>query len=316
MSVHLGMPFAFPLDNLTSPHGGTTSVPYPSYPAQLKERSDFSTSTSVGRRAVPPTYPPGIFFTMGASRNYCEGGVDTSALFQSLSSFKGTQEPILCKVAGGDMNTLTKKPQNFQRVDKTHQQNNALGSMPAERNDASTNVQASLTSPPTGSQKRCRSTPKNDADSRESTEENEALVTSDSSGTGQGHITTLMLCNIPRTLSQERLVQVIDDLGFACMYNLVYIPVGIKLNLGYGFVNFLTPQVARSFIVSFDRFVFSTSSKRPHAQIANTQGLTETLAIIRRGDNFRKRGLAPLVFTAGGDVSVQELGVGPGGAFL
>jgi len=58
-------------------------------------------------------------------------------------------------------------------------------------------------------------------------------------------ITTLMMRGIPCSCTQERLLQILDELGFQGQYDFFYLPRKTQQsNLGYAFVNFLDMEWA------------------------------------------------------------------------
>lgn len=131
------------------------------------------------------------------------------------------------------------------------------------------------------------------------------------------NVVTLMVCNLPRKVTQERLAQVVDELGFAGMYDLIYIPLAAEFSHGYGFVNFHTPDAAASFSAAIKGYRFcDSSSKRAFAQPAKTQGFHDTLATIRSGGNARKRGHFPLLFKDIQALAGEDLALGHWRVFL
>jgi len=59
-------------------------------------------------------------------------------------------------------------------------------------------------------------------------------------------VTTLMIRNIPNKCTQQMLIKELDSLGFKGEYDFVYLPMDTftRLNVGYGFVNFVTVGAA------------------------------------------------------------------------
>jgi hypothetical protein len=112
---------------------------------------------------------------------------------------------------------------------------------------------------------------------------------------GGGHtavpITTMMLKNIPCRKSQEEVMAHIDKKGFAHRYDFFYLPRDVKFraNLGYAFINFITPEDAAAFQNEMNgyRFANSGSSKACAAVPAHVQGLMNNLAAFKRTEVMR-----------------------------
>lgn len=68
--------------------------------------------------------------------------------------------------------------------------------------------------------------------------------------------TTLMLRNLPREYTRESLCGLLDAVGFARLYDFIYIPHNIETHasLGFCFVNFVTPADAQRASEVFDGF--------------------------------------------------------------
>jgi len=62
-------------------------------------------------------------------------------------------------------------------------------------------------------------------------------------------VTTLVIRNLPFSMSQDDLLQAIDASGFAGSYDFVYLPHKFKehRNVGFGFINFLNADIAQQF---------------------------------------------------------------------
>ncbi|CAE7697982.1 ML2 [Symbiodinium pilosum] len=70
--------------------------------------------------------------------------------------------------------------------------------------------------------------------------------------------TTIMLRNIPKDTTREALVELLDSLGYAKMYDFLYLPRDFKDNFaiyGYAFVNFISHEQASQARELFDGFV-------------------------------------------------------------
>lgn len=94
---------------------------------------------------------------------------------------------------------------------------------------------------------------------------NKEAPPSDLACIAHGAPTTIMLRNIPNRYSQNSLIGLLDDRGFACRYDFVYLPMDFRngVNLGYAFVNFAEPQDALGAMEAFNGFTgwFYESSK-------------------------------------------------------
>jgi hypothetical protein len=94
-------------------------------------------------------------------------------------------------------------------------------------------------------------------------------------------VTTMMLRNIPNKYTQNTLLQEIDDLGFSGTYDFFYLPMDVhnRSNVGYAFINFLSPPNAERFrrIFSDHRFQRFQSRKISSVCTAHVQGLDANL---------------------------------------
>jgi len=72
----------------------------------------------------------------------------------------------------------------------------------------------------------------------------------------EGPPTTVMMRNIPNDYTRELLLTLIEENGFAGQYDLVYLPVDFKteVGLGYSFINFIEPRDAERFHMAFHGF--------------------------------------------------------------
>mmetsp|Transcript_107276 Transcript_107276/g.298840 ORF Transcript_107276/g.298840 Transcript_107276/m.298840 type:complete len:210 (+) Transcript_107276:2-631(+) len=100
-----------------------------------------------------------------------------------------------------------------------------------------------------------------------------------------GPITTLMIRNIPCSITQRQLAEVVAELGYGGKFDLLFMPTpnrpsaSANSNLGYGFVNFTHAADAESFAEAIEgyRFQGTASVKVCTAQPAHVQGFDGTL---------------------------------------
>ncbi|CAK0813884.1 unnamed protein product [Prorocentrum cordatum] len=97
--------------------------------------------------------------------------------------------------------------------------------------------------------------------------------------------TTLLLRNLPYVLTRDMFVQLLDSHGFRTQYDLVYLPVDFKTNqnLGYGFVNAVSPEIATRFFIAFDGFQAwpKKSLKTCSVCWSDRQGLESNIRVYR-----------------------------------
>jgi RNA recognition motif-containing protein len=98
---------------------------------------------------------------------------------------------------------------------------------------------------------------------------------------------TLMVRNIPCKYTQEQLLAEVRECS--TKFDFLHLPVARTLkankNLGYAFINFTSPEEARSFMVAFqDRAFqrFPKSTKQAHVDYAQLQGFNENVAFFKR----------------------------------
>eukprot|EP00928_Gymnodinium_smaydae_P037498 TRINITY_DN26017_c0_g2_i1.p2 TRINITY_DN26017_c0_g2~~TRINITY_DN26017_c0_g2_i1.p2 ORF type:complete len:442 (+),score=78.15 TRINITY_DN26017_c0_g2_i1:95-1327(+) len=128
---------------------------------------------------------------------------------------------------------------------------------------------------------------------------------------GNAPITTMMLRNIPNKYTQAKLLQELDDSGFAGTYDFFYLPMDVhnRSNVGYAFVNFPSPIHAEEFRRQFSQHHFQRfhSRKVGTVCVAHVQGLNQNLRHFRnravtqaKNDQYR-----PIVFRGSERVSFE-----------
>jgi len=97
----------------------------------------------------------------------------------------------------------------------------------------------------------------------------------------QSFWTTVMLKNIPNDYTQEMLLKLLDDEGFSCKYDFVYLPMDFRSGsaFGYAFINLLTPEDTHLFESHFQGFCSWAFPSRKVAEVTWSrpmQGLAAT----------------------------------------
>lgn len=75
-------------------------------------------------------------------------------------------------------------------------------------------------------------------------------------GQREDQLTTVLFRNLPNSFTRAMFLDLVDSEGFAGAYNFVYTPVDFtsQAGLGYAFINFISPAVARYFWAHFDGY--------------------------------------------------------------
>lgn len=108
---------------------------------------------------------------------------------------------------------------------------------------------------------------------------------------GESEATTVMLCNIPCRVKLEEIIEAVRSLGFEGTYDLLHAPgpkrrhrhLISKTNIGYAFINFVTPEYASDFMKVFTGFCFEgrQSDKVGMAKLARIQGFLNNYAMTK-----------------------------------
>lgn len=117
--------------------------------------------------------------------------------------------------------------------------------------------------------------------------------------------TTMMLRNIPNKYTQPMLLKSLDENGFSCRYDFFYLPIDFRnrCNVGYAFINFVTPQDAKLFLKVFHKFKLKAynSPKVCEVNYARVQGLTANIEVYRNSpvNGIPIQAYRPLIFRNG-----------------
>jgi len=108
---------------------------------------------------------------------------------------------------------------------------------------------------------------------------------------GSVPITTMMLKNIPCRKNQEEVMATVNQEGFADRYDFFYLPRDVKFraNLGYAFINFVSPQDAAMFQNKMNGYRFSNSGSAKACIVvpAHVQGVMNNLMAFKRTEVMR-----------------------------
>jgi hypothetical protein len=111
-----------------------------------------------------------------------------------------------------------------------------------------------------------------------------------------GEATTMMICNLPCRVTRNEMTQILDEMGFAATYDFLHMPTGRansyscrQSNLGYGFINFLDPDIAVDFMEKFSAYHFTGYNSTKHVMVkpAHIQGLDANLRRLYAGRRDR-----------------------------
>lgn len=126
----------------------------------------------------------------------------------------------------------------------------------------------------------------------ESANSNVCLADEVSSGTETdashfGEPTTVMLRNLPNNYSRDMLLGLLDAQGFAGLYDFIYLPMDFskQSNLGYAFVNLVTPQLALKLWKSMADFSNWSLPSAKICQVSWSQPIQGLEANIKRYQN-------------------------------
>lgn len=120
--------------------------------------------------------------------------------------------------------------------------------------------------------------------------------------------TTVMLRNIPNKYTQTSLLESIDEMGFAGLYDFFYLPVDFKngCNMGYAFVNFIDHSSASLFKTAFKGYQLpARSAKVCDSCWARVQGIKANIEHYRNSpvNDLPDPEYRPLLFQNGVEVA-------------
>ena len=92
-----------------------------------------------------------------------------------------------------------------------------------------------------------------------------------------GNITTLVIRNLPRSLTQQELAQAMAESGYAGTWDFFYLPYQfqVRRNSGFAFVNFTSADLAQKFMQGWHQtrpFTFGRVRKPVNVSAAEVQG--------------------------------------------
>ncbi|CAD7946565.1 unnamed protein product [Amoebophrya sp. A120] len=117
--------------------------------------------------------------------------------------------------------------------------------------------------------------------------------------------TTMMLRNIPNKYTQPMLLKTLNENGFEAKFDFFYLPIDFRnrCNVGYAFVNFVTPEDAKRFLGLFHKFKLKAynSPKVCEVNYARVQGLQANIEVYRNSpvNGIPIKQYRPLIFQNG-----------------
>jgi len=120
------------------------------------------------------------------------------------------------------------------------------------------------------------------------------------------NITTLMIQNLSRHISQRDLIAELDNRGFAGLYDFCHLPMSFDTgrNKGFAFINFVSVEVAHSFQAAFhESYMWGTESLEKALRVvpAEVQGFEANAAKARskKMQRVRNEHFKPMLAAAG-----------------
>lgn len=123
----------------------------------------------------------------------------------------------------------------------------------------------------------------------------------------EDQITTFLIRNLPKGLTQRRLIYILEETGFDKQsYNFLYLPMlmDFSASKGYGFINFPNIEDAMRFKKNWDGFQIS-QTKNVEIKTSGHQGLVKSIMQLPEDKLCIPRQYQPYVL--GGNVSFKFL---------
>jgi len=128
----------------------------------------------------------------------------------------------------------------------------------------------------------------------------------------EARTTSVMIRNVPCGITVEVAMQVLENVGLAVTYDFFYLPMNStkNANLGYFFVNFITPEDATrcSELLTGHSFGSGLSTKRCEVSAAHIQGYSRLVVFFKRKAVLRSKG-PPLFIAEGVPLTSESLAI-------
>merc|ERR1719446_1944355 len=105
-------------------------------------------------------------------------------------------------------------------------------------------------------------------------------------GDGPEWRTTVMIRNMPNNYTRDMLLELVDSMGFAGLYDFAYLPVDFQsqAGLGYAFINFGTVADAQ---LCFERFEGFSNWKVPSEKVCTVTWSSPTQGLEQHIDRYK-----------------------------
>jgi len=118
--------------------------------------------------------------------------------------------------------------------------------------------------------------------------------------------TTVMIRNMPNNYTRDMLLELVDSMGFAGLYDFAYLPVDFQsqAGLGYAFINFATVADAQ---LCFDRFEGFSNWKVPSEKVCTVTWSSPTQGLEAHIERYKN---SPVMHGSAGRVEASPLAAG------